>query len=85
MHTCTWPQTDIQANSKQNFIYLDENIDYTTSSTTINLQLFWNLSRTTWVSWYKKGKTNVDLLEQEIVSGSDICWAICKSDLTPDR
>jgi len=33
---------------------------------------------------YLKGKTrkvkaNLDLLEQEIVSGSGICWAICKS------
>ena len=51
--------------------------------TTIVLQLFWNLSGTTRVSWYQKGKTNLDLLEQEIVSG--ICGAICKSDLTPDR
>ena len=25
------------------------------------------------------GKTRLDLLEQEIVSGSGICWAICKS------
>jgi len=25
------------------------------------------------------GKINLDLLEQEIVSGSGICWAICKS------
>ena len=38
----------------------------------------WALSR------YQKGKarkvkTNLDLLEQEIVSGSGICWAICKS------
>jgi len=36
------------------------------------------------VSRYQKGKTrkvktNLDLLEQEIVSGSDICWATCKS------
>ena len=51
---------------------------------TIVLLLFWNLSRTTWVSRYqkdktRKGKTNLDLLEQEIVSGSGICWAICKS------
>ena len=48
------------------------------------LLLFWNLSRTTRVSRYQKGKTrkaktNLDLLEQEIVSGSGICWAICKS------
>jgi len=27
----------------------------------------------------KEGKTNLDLLEQETVSGSGICWAICKS------
>jgi len=27
----------------------------------------------------QEGKTNLDLLEQEIVSGSGICWAICKS------
>jgi len=25
------------------------------------------------------GKTNLDLREQEIVNGSGICWAICKS------
>jgi len=33
---------------------------------------FWILSRTTWVSQYQKGKTNLDLLEPEIVSGSGI-------------
>jgi len=27
----------------------------------------------------KEGKTNLDLLEQETVSGSSISWAICKS------
>ena len=48
------------------------------------LLLFWNTSGTTRVSRYQKGKTrnvkiNLDLLEQEIVSGSSICWAICKS------
>jgi len=32
----------------------------------------WTLSRTTQVSRYQKGKTNLDLLEQEIVSGSGI-------------
>ena len=55
----------------------------THTHTTI-LLLFWNMSRTTRVSRYQKGKTrkvktNLDLLEQEIVSGSGICWAICKS------
>jgi len=42
------------------------------------LLLFWNMSGTTRVSRYQKGKTrqvktNLDLLEQEIVSGSGIC------------
>jgi len=40
-------------------------------------------SRTTRVSRYQKGKTrkvktNLDLLEQEILSGSGISWTICK-------
>jgi len=39
----------------------------------------WTLSGTTRVSQYQKGKTNLDLLEQETVSGSGISWAICKS------
>ena len=56
---------------------------YTHTYTTV-LLLFWNLSRTTQVRRYQKGKnqegkTNLDLLEQEIVSGSGICWAIWKS------
>jgi len=42
------------------------------------LQPSWTLSGTTWVSQHRKGKTNLDLLEQEIVSGSNISWAICK-------
>jgi len=42
------------------------------------------MSGSTRVSRYQRGKTkkvktNLDLLEQEIVSGSVICWAICKS------
>ena len=56
---------------------------YTYTHTTI-LLLCWNLSGTTRVSRYqkgktRKGKTNLDLLEQETVSGSGICRAICKS------
>jgi len=55
---------------------------------TIILLLFWNLSGNTQVSRYqigktRKGTTNLDLLEQEIVSGSGICWAIRKSALHP--
>jgi len=46
------------------------------------------MSETTRVSRYQKGKTrkvktSLDLLEQEIVSGSGICWAICKSASHP--
>jgi len=38
-----------------------------------------HLSMTIWVSRYQKGETSPDLLEQEIVSGNGISWAICKS------
>ena len=41
------------------------------------------MSRTTWVRQHQKGKTNLDLLEQEIVNGSGISWAICKSAPRP--
>ena len=43
------------------------------------------LSGTTRVSRYQKGKINLDLLQQEIVSGSGISWAMCKSAPRPDR
>jgi len=54
------------------------------------LLLFLNMSGTTQVSRYQKGKTrkvktNLDLLEQETVSGSGICWAICKSAPHPTQ
>jgi len=39
----------------------------------------WTLSGTTLVNRHQKGKTSLDLLEQEIVSGSGISWIICKS------
>ena len=55
-----------------------------THTHTTVLLLVWNMSGSTRVSRYQKGKTrkvktNLDLLEQEIVSVSGICWAICKS------
>jgi len=34
------------------------------------------------VSWHREGKTNLDLLEQEIVSGSGICWDMKTCTLT---
>jgi len=37
------------------------------------------------VSQYQKGKINVDLPEQEIVSGSGISWAICTSPQTDNH
>jgi len=43
----------------------------------------WTLSRTTQVNRYQEGKTNLDLLEREIICGSGISWAICKSALRP--
>jgi len=43
---------------------------------TIVLWLFWILPGTTQVGRYPKGKTNLDLLEQEIVSGSVISWTV---------
>ena len=53
---------------------------YTHTHTTV-LLLIWNMSGSTRVSRYQKGKTkkvktNLDLLEQEIVSASGICWAM---------
>ena len=59
-------------------------ISCSSNTHTTVLLLFWNLSGTTQVSRYQKGKnqegkTNLDLLEQEIVSRSGICWVICKS------
>ena len=42
----------------------------------------WAVSGTTRVSWYQKVKTNLDLLEQLIVSGSGISWAYGNLHLT---
>jgi len=39
---------------------------------------------TTRVSRYQKGKTNLDLLEQETVSGSGISWPYADLHLDPD-
>jgi len=46
----------------------------------LKLQPFNGLfSRTTWVSRYQKGKTNLDFTGARTVSGSGISWAVCKS------
>ena len=69
------------------YIYFQMQVWNTHTHTTV-LLLFWYMSGTTRVSRHQKGKTtkvktNLDLLEQEIVSGSGICWAICKSAPRP--
>ena len=57
---------------------------HTHTHTTV-LLLVWNMSGSTRVSRYQKGKTkkvqtNLDLLEQEIVrKGSGICWDVCNA------
>jgi len=38
---------------------------------------------TTQVCWYEKGKTNLDLLKQQTVSGSGISWVMHKSAHRP--
>jgi len=58
-------------------------ITHTHTHNTIVLLFFWNLSGTTRVSRYQKGenqegKANLDLLEQEIVSGSGNEWHLLR-------
>jgi len=64
--------------------HLENMTDRSDNTHTTVLLLFWDMSGTTRMSRYQTGKTrkvktNLDLLAQEIVSGSGICWAICKS------
>ena len=62
----------------------------TTTTTTTVFTAPWTVSGTTRVSRYqkgktRKGKTNLDLLEQEIVSGISISLAYANLYLAPDR
>ena len=43
------------------------------------------LSGTAWVIWYRKGKTSLYLLEQEIVSGNGTAGPYTNLHLAPDR
>jgi len=80
----------IQGHTHSRFPFIDRKCmshTHTHTHTTI-LLLFWNMSRTTWVSRYQKGKTRKVkpiwiCWSKEIVSGSGICWAICKSPPHP--
>jgi len=55
------------------------------AAVTYNKTRLMTLSRTTQVSWYQKGKTNLNLLEQEIGSGSGISCTIYKSAPCPKQ
>ena len=77
------PARTCSSNVMQTSLHCGLLLSTTTTTTTIIMAL-WTLSGTNRVKRYQKGKTNLDLLEQEIVSGSGIGWAICKSALHPD-
>jgi len=47
--------------------------------------VLWPSGLWTRVSWYQKGKTNLNFTEEETVSASGTSWAICKLHLAPDR
>jgi len=70
MHACTDARTHARMHT------------HTHTHTTI-LRPSWILSVTTQVSHHQKGETKLHLLEQVIVSGSGISWAICKSAPRP--
>jgi len=59
-------------------------IDKTHHTHTTVLQPCWILSKTTQVSWHQKGKPNLDLLEQEIVSGIASAGPYANLHLDPD-
>jgi len=47
-----------------------------------------HFSRTTWVSWYQKGKSSLDLNEAKedgVLGCSGISWTICKQSAPPSR
>ena len=80
-HSCR-PTNNVKAHLMIMMTHFHSFITHTQHTTV--LLLVWNMSGSTRVSRYQKGKTkkvktNLDLLEQEIVSVSGICWAICKS------
>ena len=72
------------------FIIISRSIITNTHTHTIVLLLFWNLSGTTRVSRYQKGKkqggnTNLDLLEQETVSEVASAEPYANLHLIPDN
>jgi len=71
-----------KSSAKNYSVFFQGKVHTLTTHTTI-LWPSWILYRTPQVSRHQKGKTNLDLLEQEIVSGSNISWAICISPPWP--
>ena len=79
---------DMFHHTSQTLLHYHVKPSHTHTQHTTVLLLVWNMSGSTRVSRYQKGKTkkvktNLDLLEQETVSGSGICWAICNAYLLP--
>jgi len=75
-----------QPDSNRSKTQLMQNV---TTTITITMQPFNGLfSRTTWVIWYEKGKTSLDLNEardNEVLGCSGISWTICKQSATRSR
>jgi len=65
---------DIKAINKNQYIHHICNTHARTYAHTTS----WILSGTTWVRWHQKGKTNRNLLQQEIVNSSGISWAMAQ-------
>ena len=56
--------------------------------TCTHTHLMASFSRTTWVSWYQKCKTSLDLNEARddgVLGCSGISWTICSLHLAPGR
>jgi len=89
-HTHTVTHTQTETHVKVKTVYLPVSLRSQVKSLSKSQEILlyyyynhfmaiWILSGTTRVCRYQKSKTNLDLMEQEIVSGSGISWAICKS------
>ena len=81
---CQWCSTNsllklVDHNSHQHAVSSVKSVHFTLHMYTHTHPFHGPLSRTTWVSWYQKGKPICILLKQETVSGSGISWAVYKS------
>jgi len=81
--TKAWSQTLVPPSKNKKIPTLLSELPYYYYYYYNHFMALWFLSRTIWMSRQQKGKTNVDLLEQEIVSGSGISWDKCRSEPHP--